>query len=64
MAKYKVITPVEHDGDRYEPESEIDLSDSFATPLLDVGAIVKPAKKTAKTDVADAVDGAEEGAAK
>ena len=39
MAKYKVLTPVDHDGERYEPGKFIELDESQAKPLLAVQAI-------------------------
>lgn len=45
---YKVKTPVEHNGTRYEPEDEIELEDEHAEPLLAVNAISDPSDKPAK----------------
>lgn len=67
MPVFKTIEPVLHDGQHYLPESEIELSDKDAKPLLKLGAIEKasvkkpaaaakePADKTvpAKTSTAD-----------
>lgn len=39
MAKYKVLTPVDHDGERFEPGKYIELDDAQAKPLLAVRAI-------------------------
>ena len=39
MSKYKVLTPIDHDGKRYEPGKPIELDDEQAKPLLAVGAI-------------------------
>lgn len=39
MPKYKVITPVEHDGERYEPGVVLNISAEIAIALLAVGAI-------------------------
>jgi len=59
MPIFKTIEPVLHDGQHYLPESEIELSDKDAKPLLKLGAIEKvsvkkpatPAKEPAtKTD--------------
>lgn len=39
MSKFKVITPVEHDGKRYEVGESISLDEKTAAPLLAVHAI-------------------------
>lgn len=39
MKIFKVIEPVLHDGNFYAVDSEIELSDKEAKPLLDIGAI-------------------------
>lgn len=41
MAKYRVLSPLEHNGEPYQIDSEIELDDAFSKPLLDVGVIVK-----------------------
>lgn len=46
MAKFKVISPIEHNLKRYEPESEIELPEALAAPLLEVGVIEKLEKKS------------------
>jgi len=44
MAKktYSVITAIEHNNERYEAGSQIDLDDKHAEPLYAVGAISAP----------------------
>lgn len=39
---YTVLGNLEHDGDRYPPDSTVDLTDDQAKPLLDL-QVVKPA---------------------
>lgn len=41
---YKVLSPVQHDGDDYPPGSDIALSAEQAKPLRDVKAIEPPPK--------------------
>lgn len=52
--KYKALTNVHHDNDKYAPGDEIELADAEAAPLLEVKAIApsvkpfgKPVEKTA-----------------
>lgn len=45
--KYKVLTPVEHNGKRFEPGKTVELDDDTAAPLLAVAA-VEPASGKAK----------------
>lgn len=45
--KFRVVTPVEHDQKRYEPDSAIDLTEEQAQPLLALGAIATPSKAKA-----------------
>lgn len=63
MPKYKVLTPVDLDNKRYEPDKTTpDIDDDTAAPLLAVNAIVAidVPKKGAKsnTDAAAADGGA------
>lgn len=39
---YMVVTPVDHNGDRYEVGAKITLEDKHAEPLLAVNAICDP----------------------
>jgi len=49
--KFRCVQPIEHDHQRYEPGSEIDLTEKQAEPLLAIGHIhgkkAKPADKPA-----------------
>lgn len=45
MPIFKTIEPVLYDGQHYLPESEIELSDKDAKPLLKLGAIEKASVK-------------------
>lgn len=40
---YKVLTPLEHDGQPYSPGDPVELSDEQAKPLLDVKAVAPAA---------------------
>lgn len=42
MNTYRILTPVEHDGKRFEPGYTIDLEDAQAAPLLALAAIEWP----------------------
>lgn len=54
-AKFKVLTPVQHDLEEYEPGATLALTAKQAKALLDVGAIEPAgAKAAAEKDVADA----------
>ncbi len=53
MSRYIVTSPVEHDGKPYGINSEIDLSDTFAAPLLQVGVITVKDSKPKKPVKAD-----------
>jgi len=50
MAKYKVLTPIKHDGKPHKPGSHIDCDDSQAESLLAARAIegARDAKKDDK----------------
>lgn len=39
MAAYRCVTPVEHDGHRFEPGDAIDVAEEWLAPLLRVGAV-------------------------
>lgn len=39
---YTILSPVEHDGERYEIGATIDLEDAQAAPLLALAAIEGP----------------------
>lgn len=42
MAKYKVISNLDHDGKRYAPGSSVELDGETAPPLVDLGVIEAP----------------------
>ncbi len=42
--KFKVLTPLDHDGKRYAPGKLIELDEDTAAPLLDVAAIAPTGK--------------------
>ena len=42
VATYDVVTAIEHDGIRYEPDSKIAVDEDAAAPLLAVNAIRTP----------------------
>lgn len=42
LKTYRVKTPIEHDGERFEIGSEISLAEKHAAPLLSVKAIRDP----------------------
>lgn len=44
MPKFKVLTPVEHDGERAEPGAYVELDAKAAEPLLAVNAIERASK--------------------
>lgn len=48
MNTYRILTPVEHDGKRFEPGTTIDLDDTQASPLLTLAAIEGPVEEPAK----------------
>lgn len=52
--KYTVLTAVDHDNQRYEKESSIDLDDAQAEALLATGAITGPTGDAAPEIPADA----------
>lgn len=39
MTKYKTIYELRHNGETYAPETELELEDKFAQPLLEIKAI-------------------------
>ena len=43
VKNYKVLTPLEHDGQPYSPGEPVELSDEQAKPLLDVKAVAPAA---------------------
>lgn len=46
MPTYKVVSPIKYDGERHEPNAEIDMSAKDAVALLKSGSIVAvPPKK-------------------
>jgi sorbitol-specific phosphotransferase system component IIA len=51
-AQYTVIHAVEHDDERFEAGSLIDLNEADAKPLLAVGAIAVPAAAAEKVEEA------------
>lgn len=53
MPKFKALTPIEHNGKRYETDKVLDLSDEEAEPLLAVNAIEPAGKKTAEEGKAE-----------
>ena len=63
MTKYKVLTPVDHDGERYEPGKSIELEDVQAKPLLAVGDISSGKGKGAAASAAADDDKPEDPAA-
>jgi hypothetical protein len=48
MKTYNVKTPLEHDGEHFEPGDEVALADKHADPLLAVSAIEDPAEAVAE----------------
>jgi hypothetical protein len=54
MPKYTVLTPVEHDGERFEKDAILNVSAEVAAPLLAVYAITdgkaKPAEVVAASE--------------
>lgn len=53
--KYVVLSPIQHDQEIYPVDSEIELSDKAAKPLLEVSAIAPrpaPAPKAEKKPAA------------
>ena len=48
--KYTVLTPIQHDQEFYSVDSEIELSDKAAKPLLEAGAIAPRTVSAPKGD--------------
>lgn len=50
MAKFKVISPLLHDGKKYETAHTIELDEAEATPLVKAGAIELLSRAPAKNN--------------
>lgn len=42
MPKYKVLEPLSHDGTRYEPGSEVEMTEKQAKPLIEIYQAIAP----------------------
>jgi hypothetical protein len=51
MAKFKVLTPLEYDGERHEPGDSVEVADAKqAQVLIDSGVLEPVAKGKAKVE--------------
>ncbi len=52
VGRYKVLSPLRHDGDNYAVDETVELTEKQAAPLLGVNAVtlIKAAKTDSKTD--------------
>ena len=51
--KYRVISPLLHDGKGYQPGDEVALTEDEAAPLLAVNVVEAPSPAPEKTEVVD-----------
>lgn len=53
MVKYTVVSPVEHNGKRFEVGATLNVAEAVAAALLSAGAIAKAVEVPAQASIAE-----------
>jgi len=53
MAKYTVVSPVEHNGKRFEVGATLNVAEAVAAALLSAGAIAQAVEVPAQASIAE-----------